>query len=473
MPHAICYLASGQSLRYTAEGSVVKAGEPRPGAELVVIVDVADETQAAKSLPLVRGSGDAGSLSQRRLDREYPGVALKALFPIRRRRAEGLVDVVMIAADNTGSLQAELAALAEVSPVRGVYTPAILAGHWMKLARLTNRQVLVLMPTPAGIRLMFLDGCAPLLSRLVPHTTPDKIGVEIGRTIQYLNNTQRVARSTRLELWFWGMDDATAAASLPQGDNFELGATPQVSRLPNPEQLGFDALLQIAATRPPSHQLAPHALRAGWYARVSRRWGIGLAASVLLVASGIATFMLSQSQKLHSEADAVVAEDGAYQERRTAMEASLAGQGLTIEELLTLPAAAAVLRDSQVTVSEALGMTARVLGSRNELSLQSLQFQSGRIGQEPSAAIGTCAAEAEGGVATLEATFRMVDGIDVRGSSDALASVRNSISHAGRWRSGASSEGLGQLQPLAVSGSGDSRDSAADWSICLMRKEPA
>jgi hypothetical protein len=471
MPHAICYLGSGQSLHFAVESGAVKSAEPRPGAELVVVVDVADETQAAKSLPLVRGSGDAGSLSQRRLDREYPGVALKTLIPIRRRPAEGLVDVVMIATDSTGSLATHLSTLAEASPVRGIYTPALLAAHWMKLARLTTRQVLVLMPTPAGIRLMFLDGCAPLLSRLVPQSTPDKLGVEIGRTIQYLNNTQRVARSTRLELWFWGMDDATATASLPQGDNFELGATPRISRLPDPEQLGFDALLQIVATRPPPHQLAPHALRVNWYAQVSRRWGIGLAASLLIGAAGIAAFLLSQAQQLRTEAESVVADDSAYQEQRSAVETALASQQLTIDQLLTMPAAAAAVRDSQVTVDEALTMAARVLGSRNELSLQSLQFQSGRVGQEPAVAAGACAAEAEGRVATLEAGFRMVDGIDVRGSSEALAHVRKSVAHAGTWRSGASTESLGQLQPLAVSGSGERGDSAADWSICLMRKE--
>jgi hypothetical protein len=473
MARTVCYLGSGQSLHYTIEGDVVRAGEPRPGAELVVVVDVADETQAPRSLPLVRGSGDAGSLRQRRLDREYPGVALKTLLPVRRRPAEGLVDVVMIAADSTGSLADELAALAESSPVRGVYTPALLAAHWMKLARLPTRQVLVLMPTPAGIRLMFLDGCAPLLSRLVPQTTPDKVGVEIGRTIQYLNNTHRVARDTHLELWFWGMDDVTVEASLPAGVNFELGATPQVSRLPNPEQLGFEALLQIAATRPPPDQLAPHLLRARWYAQVSRRWGIGLAASVLLGAAGIAAVVLSQAQQFRKDADAVLVADGAYQEQRTLLASSLAGQGLTIDELLTLPAAAAALRDSQVTASEALGMTARVLGSRGELSLQSLQFQSGRVAQEPAAAGGACAAEAQGGVATLEASFRMAEGIDVRDSSDALAYVRKSVSHAGDWQSGASTEGLGLLQPLAVNGNGEHGDSAADWSICLMRKEPA
>jgi hypothetical protein len=473
MSHTICYLGSGHSLHYTVESGAVRAGEPRPGTELVVVVDVADETQAAKSLPLVRGSGDAGSLRRRRLEREYPGVALKALLPVRRRPAEGLVDVVMIAADSTGSLTAELAALADVSPVRGVYTPALLAGHWMKLARLPTRQVLVLMPTPAGMRLMFLEGSAPLLSRLVPQTTPDKVGIEIGRTIQYLNNTHRVARDKRVELWFWGVDDATAAACLPQGDNFELGATPQVSRLPDPERLGFEALLQIAAARPPAHQLAPHQLRARWYAQVSRRWGYGLAASVLLGAAGIAAAVLSQAQQLRKQAEAVIAADGAYQEQRATLAATLASQGLTIDELLTMPAAAAVLRDSQVTATEALQMTARVLGSRSELSLQSLQFQSGRVGPEPAAAGGACASEAEGEVATLEASFRMAEGIDVRGSSNALASVRKSIAVAGPWRSGPSTAGIGQLQPLAVSANGEHGDSAADWSICLMRKEPA
>jgi hypothetical protein len=473
MSRTVCYLGSGQPLHYTVEGASVRAGPPRAGAELVVVVDVADETQAAKSLPLVRGSGDASSLRQRRLDREYPGVALKTLLPIRRRAAEGLVDVVLIAADTTGSLSAELSALADVSPVRGVYTPALLAANWMKLARLSNRQVLVLMPTPAGLRLMFLDGCAPVLSRLVPQTTPDKLGVEIGRTIQYLNNTHRVARETRLELWFWGMDDATAAASLPPGDNFELGATPRVSGLPNPEVLGFEALLRIAATSPPAWQLAPHALRARWYARVARRWGIGLAASLLLAATGVAAFAMAQAQRLRDETTAVLAADGAYQEQRATLEASLADQELTIDELLTLPAAAAAVRESQVTPAEALGMAARIFGSRSELSLQSLQFQSGRVGDETLTAAGACADEAQSGAPALGASFGMAEGIDVRRSSDALAHVRSAIARAGRWQSGAASEGLGQLQPLAVSSSGEQDDSAADWSVCITRREPA
>lgn len=472
MARAVCHLGSGAPVHYLVEGSTVRTGSSSPGSELVVIVDVADETQAAKSLPLVRGSGDSGSLNQRRLDREYPGVALKTLIPVRRRPAEGLLDVVMIAADSTGSLSAELAALADAWPVRGVYTPAILAAHWMKLARLPNRQVLVLMPTPAGMRLMFLDGYSPLLSRLVPQTTPDKVGVEIGRTIQYLNNTQRVARDTRIELWFWGMDDATLTACLPQGDNFEVGATPRISRLPNPEQLGFDALLQIAATHPPTCQLAPHVLRVHWYARASRRWGIGLAASVLIGGAGVTAAVLAQAQQLRTDADAALSADGAYQEQRTTLEATLAGQGLTIDELITLPAAAQALRESQVKPSEAMDMTARVIGSRRELLLQSLAFESGRIGGESAAASGACAAEAEGNP-TMEASFHLADGVDVRSSSDALAFVRKSITNAGHWHSAASSEGLGQLQPLTVSGGGQSSDSAAEWTICMLRKEPA
>jgi hypothetical protein len=319
---------------------------------------------------------------------------------------------------------------------------------------------------------MFMDQCCPLLSRLTPQLSPDKIAVEIARTIHYLQNTQRVARDARVTLWFWGMDDATVSACLPTEDNFEVGAAPRAHRLPDPESRGFDALLQLAASHPPSRQLAPHAMRAGWYVRQVRRWGYGLAASLLLAGGTATGVLLSKASALRNETASVQESENAHLATRAQLQESLAQHGVSVDEILTLPIAAAAVRQGEVTSREALELAARVFGSRHELALQSLEFQSGSNAAQPVAG-GNCATEVAAGSASLEATFRMINGLGVRSSADALESVRTAITAGGRWRSSQTSEGLGELQPLTVNSGASDSSAETDWSACLVRGDPA
>lgn len=469
----ICYLwADGLRYLRTAGHGVAVVDAPTDG-QLIIVLDAADETQTAASLPLVRGAGDAGVLHRRRLEREFPGVSLKAVLPVRRRPADALADVVMVAADLTGAHAGTIGELAGRHALRGVYTPSLLAAHWMREARLADRQALILLPTPAGYRLIFVDQCCPVLSRLIPGKASESLAVEIGRTIQYLQNTQRVSREARVTLWFWGLDDAAVAASLPAGDNFEVGAAPRVPGIPDPEAAGFDALLQLAAIRPPSRQLAHRSLRAGWFAQVTRRAGFGLAAGVL--AAGVVTGGLLharvQQQKLETES--VAASEAGYLQQRQALEESLAASGLAIDQLLAWPQAASTIRAAAVAPQEALGLVADLFSGRSSLLVQQLAFQSAPLGV--AAADGSaCASDATaGGAASLGASFRLVDGLDVRSSSAALESLNKALTQSGKWKSSEASAALGRAQPVTVHSDAQAGSAESEWSICLLRAPEA
>jgi hypothetical protein len=471
MTHAACYLGTGEPEFRKVSGNQLQPCDRQDATNLIVVIDATDETQTVSSMPRVRGSGNAAQLRRRRLEREFPGITLKTVLPYRRRDSEGVTDVVLMSTDSTGAMTPTLTQLCETAAIRGVYTPAILAAHWMALAGQHHRKVVIVMPTPAGMRLIFMDRCCPLLSRLVPQMAPESLAIEIARTIQYLHNTQRLQRGTSLELWFWGMDEGSVSASLPAGDNYELGAAPRVPNLPDPETGGLDALLLLGITRPPARQLAPHDWRAGWYAQVARRWSQAAAAAAVMGGAIAVSLLLADVGQVRAANQDALMSDAAYQEQRLLLEEGAARAGLTADELVSLPMVAATILSSQVTPVEAMNLAARTLGSRRELMIQSLEFQSGTLGAETPATSGGCTTDAAPGAPVFEATFRLAEGLEVRAGSEALAHVRRTTAAASPWQSTAASSGLGELQSLTVQSTAQGMTSDAEWLTCMWRGE--
>lgn len=470
MTFTVCYMGAGRSDFHNVRSNALQPCERQDGTKLIVVVDAADETQAVSSMPLVRGSGNASLLRRRRLEREFPGVALKTALPHSHRPAEGLADIVLMSVDSAGTLAPELTQLNQTACVRGVYTPAMLAAHWMQLAGQQHRKALIVMPTPAGLRLMFMDRCCPLLSRLVQQAAPATVAVEIARTIQYLHNSQRLARDAQLELWFWGMDDASVSASLPAGDNYQLGAAPRVPGLPDPEEAGFDALLVLGATHPPRRQLAPHAWRTTWHARLVRRWALTAVAAATLACAICSGLLLADAARIRAAAGDVTDNESAYEEQRRQLEEQLARDGLSIDEFISFPVVADAVRSSEVGPEEALRLAAGLLGARRELLVQSLEFQSGTLGADSPATSGGCTTDVAPGVPVLEAAFRLADGLPVRAGSEALAHVRSATDAAGPWQSSPMSSALGERQPLEVRSSTEGTAGAdTEWLTCLWR----
>ena len=466
----IHYLSVNEQASWSLRGDQLLESEATSGTPAVVVLDIADEAHAVDSIPLVRGSGDAAMLARRRLAREFPGVSLTTLLTVRKRPRDAVADVVLMAADTAARHSAVLEQLSKQHSLRGVYTPALLVAEWLRRAGQAVRQVLVVLPTPAGLRLVFVDQGRPLLSRLMPLVDGEAAAVEIGRTVQYLHNTQRVRRDTPVQIWFWGMEESRVSAYLPAGDTYRVAVTPAAARLPNPASEGFPALLRMVAIKPSADQLAPHELRIGWYALLARRWCRGLAAAALVMGFATALWFTRATLELKSSTAALRDETSGNAAARADIETSLQQQGLTLQAVLDIPEAGANLLAGQLQVREAFGIAGRIFGAQQEISLQSLQFQSTPMAGGP-VADTACGAGLEEPSAGIEAKFRLADNLDVRQRAQSLEAVRTALLAAKPWRATSESVALDRTTPLIAKAGTDSGTEDTDWTTCLLRAE--
>ena len=465
---AVHYLSAGASRSWSFTDWGLQDAEPAEGAQLVVVVDFSDEMHSPATVPLVRGS-DGALLRRRRLEREFPGVTLSAMLPITRRRREGVEEVVMIAAGADNDVQETLEALSTRHAISGIYTPALLVAAWLRRARLMQGQVLVVLPTPAGMRLVFVDAGRPLLSRLTPPLSSGTTGVEIARTIQYLQNTQRIAAGDALELWFWGVSDAEAESCLPTGVPFRVGAAPAVKGLPDPESDGFTALLDLAASGAPGVQLGADKLRLGWFARQVSHWSrlaaLAAAAGAALLAGGLelqAWQAARLSRDLHTER-------AAFEGEKAALVADLAARGLTVEDVHLLPDVESRLLSTEVGLGEVSRVVGSAFGADADVLVQSLEFHSAHALLAYDGAGHSCGTEQGEPGAILQVDFRLAEDIDVRRRTEALAAVRTQLLEVDGWRSSRAAVQIGQREPLVVKAGTESADTGGEWAACLWR----
>lgn len=493
MRHAVQYLWTGETRSWVAEGDGLREAPPPPGGPLCVVVDFADEAYVLATLPFMRGS-DAALLRRRRLEREFPGAQLTTLVTLRRRPRDGVSDAVMIAVNGGPGLQETLADLGARHALRGVYTPALLAAAWLRRAQLRDRRVLIALPTPAGVRLMFLDGERPTLSRLTGALSPVSTPTEIARTVQYLQNTQRIERGEPVELWFWGFNDADAAACLPSGVPVRPGATPRVAGLPDPERDGLAALVELASSRPPSLQLAPDSLRLGWRAGQVERAGRVAAAAALLLCAGAAALFEYRAERQATLAEGFVAERTAMESRAQQFDALLAQRGMSMVELRTLPEAERLLGRGTLSLESGLQLVARAFGAQPDVEVASVQLRAASLADAPppvevaaaeeagatpdavadaaSSAAGSeaaCADEAAA-QAAIAVDFKLADGLGVRRRDAALGFVREAVTTLDGWQVGAAARVLGRRDTLVVTAGNDAAADATHWSLCLRRE---
>jgi hypothetical protein len=464
----IHYISAHTSAGWELRGTQLVESTPGKRSAAVVVLDIADETHTVDNVPVVRGGADAALLARRRLEREFPGVTLKTLLRVRRRRRENVADVVLIAADTAARHSAALAEFAGQHDLRGVYTPAMLVAEWLRRAGQMHRQVLVVLPTPAGLRLVFVDQGRPLLSRLMPQFDAEAAAVEIGRTVQYLHNTQRVNRDAPVEIWFWGMADSLVEDCLPAGDTYRVVATPAAPRLPDPAGGGFQALLQLVATRPPRDQLAPHKLRVGWIAVLTRRWSLGMAAAVLVMGFAMAFWFVRSAGDLRAATVSLREQEAATVARRAGIEADLRLQGLSLQQVQDLPEAAAAVQAGRVPLREALEVAGRVFGAQSGIALQTLEFQSAPLAGAPATDV-VCGNERTTAGARLEAKFTVAARLGIRERAQVMDAVRSALRAPGPWRSSADAAALDRRTPLVATAGTDSNPADAEWATCLLR----
>lgn len=484
MQRAVHYLSTNDARTWLLDGRGLVPGEPAAGAALVVVADLADESYVLAKLPRMRGS-DAGLLRRRRLEREFPGVALATVQTLRRSRDGDGLETVMIAVPGSALLQEALVGLAARHAVRAVTTPALLAGAWMQRARVRGRRVLVVMPTPAGVRLMFLDDGRPTLSRLTGPLAPQATSAELARTVQYLQNSQRVTRGEAVELWFWGVDPAVAAACVPGGLEVSLVATPQVASLPDPGREGFEALLALGAQHPGSPQLAPDETRVGWLAHeFGRACRLGaIAAGVVALAGGVA--LEWRIEHASAATDAVVAQRASIEQGAAELAAALESRGVTLAEVTTVPEAERLLAGGGVDTGAALAVAGVGFGAQPDVVLQAIELRAAPLagtpeattfaapvdaaagGSDPAAEAASCNVGLE---SSMLVEFGLAPGLDVRGRDTALGWVRDASTQLQPWRAAPQALALGEQDPLVVTAERDEARADSRWAVCLRRE---
>jgi hypothetical protein len=488
---AVCYLSPHETRSLCASASGLVPGEPAAGAPVVAVVDYPDESYVLATVPIMRGR-DAALLRRRRLQREFPGATLTALAVLRHRASDGVSDAVMMAVNGGPALQETLASLGNAHALRAVTTPALLAGEWLRRAKVAKRRVLIVLPTPAGVRLMFLDDARPTLSRLTGMLSPASTATEIARTVQYLQNSQRVERGENVELWFWGMDDATAAACLPSGVAAVPAAAPRVAGLPDPERDGLDALLQLAAQSPGRLQLAPDELRLGWLAGGVERNGRRAAAAALLLSVGLAGLLEWRTARLDTEVKTWVAERAAIEADAAQLNATLQQRGLSLADVATLPDAARALARGALSFDDVLRVVGTGFGAHPDVLVQRIDMRAAATEAPPVAApvdesLDTgdladpaLAAAAPDSVAcatgpadanvVVEVEFSLAAGLDVRRRDAALGAVRGATGALEPWRAGAAARSIGRRDPIVATDEIAAGADAARWSVCLRRE---
>ncbi len=493
MQASLHYLTPGESRTLVWDGRQLQPGAVAAGTAAVAVVDYPDELYVLATLPMMRGR-DVRMLRRRRLEREFPGASLTTLLTLRRRPSDGVSDAVMIAVPGGPALQEALAAIAEQQALRAVTTPALLAGEWLRRAGVRRRRVLVALPTPAGVRLMFFDDARPTLSRLTGPLAPVSTSAEIARTVQYLQNTQRVERGEAVELWFWGMDDATAIACLPTGVAVTPAAAPRVSSLPDPERDGLEALFALAVADPGRLQLAPDSLRLGWLALEYERWGRIAAATVAALAVALGAALEWRIEQGAASVAGLVAQRSSLESEEVALATELQRRGVALDEIATVPEAALALARGSIDPESALVVIGAGFASQPDIVVNGVEMRAATLGAAASAeaallptaaspapmpddalddpgadGIESCTGSSDRAAMFVE--FGLADGLDVRRRDAALGWVREASGELLPWRAGPAARALGRRDAVVVSAERDESRAATQWAVCLRHEE--
>lgn len=487
MSRFVRYISSGEWRDWLANGSTLTpASLESAGSSVVVVVDFPDESYVPTSIPAVRGR-NRRLLERRRLEREFPGSPLRALIRLDYRGTERGDNAVMICAGGGTELAESLADLGARHALRAVYTPALLARMWIRRAGCSTRRVLITMPTPAGVRLMYLDRGQPTLSRL---TGPLGSGTsaEIARTVQYLHNTERAERGVAVELWFWGIPDHEVSQYLPRSGEVRLGTSPAVAGLPDPRRHGFDALLQIAARPSPGPQFAPPGMRAGWLVRRLQRFVAASAAAVVVLAIAVAAALHWRTATMLDQAQTFRLERERLQQSIAQWESALLERGLSRLELQMLPDAAAHLQRGALDFGEALAVVGNAFGADADVEVSKLELQAGDPLTDVEGGLGSGVGRADAGAipppegigaidagclgesapqAAMQVDFGLRAGIGLRRREAALSFVGEAATQQRGWRTDAALRRLATLETLTVTGRADGSADTARWRVCL------
>jgi hypothetical protein len=320
----LVYVSSAGAVQLASEETTARA-------PLAVIADFVDESIERIALPRVRGPDEARLLA-RRLAQQFPDTPYRLALPLRGQPGP---DTHVLVGVPAGGLDALLApAVAAGREVLGVWTVALLVAWWVRRAGLKPSRQLVVVPTPAGVRHVFLLGGMPVVSRLIPRDlagqTPEGLmGEELERTVQYLYNARLAERDRPLPAWGFGLGSIDRSRSARAPVRWE--PVPSVRGLPDVAARGLVALAELLAQRPPRAQLAPAALRVHTHARLVKRIAAATAGVTAAVLTASAALAWSEAALRDQAAAAVASQAADLRRAHQVAQAAVATLGTTAQ----------------------------------------------------------------------------------------------------------------------------------------------
>lgn len=232
----------------------------------------------------------------------------------------------------------------------------------------------IVLPTSAGLRIVFLKNRLPVLTRLAPIIgDPKAQAEEILRTHRYLGNTR--------VLPFGAPPPALLLLGKPDGFAAPL-ATARIELAPPPVSWKIPAtddwrpfLFELAFRKQPYGQLAPLERRIPWMTRHLRR--MTLTASALILCAGLTAGVISLKESLDSRAEMTrkQAQTQQTQVRLRSIETEIATLGTTPDQVRR----ALELNEHQILnappFARQIKQLAQALGERPPAALSRLEWQ--------------------------------------------------------------------------------------------------
>jgi len=326
-----------------------------------VVTDFAEESFAEVDMPRLIGR-DRTAYIARQMASRFPDTPYRS--PLSLGRGSGLIDritssrQVFIGVNNAERLDAELGTQA----IAGIWPISLLLAHFCQSHRLPA-DLLVVLPYPDTLRIVFLRQRAPVLGRLAP--TPGGTAAqieEIIRTRRYLENIRAIERGQVCPVLL--LASAEPFAQPLAAAQFQLVAPPHPWDRHPPSDWRLP--LFDLALKSPAGQVAPVSRRTDYLAQRLRR-GALVASAVCLVAglwaaSGnlSALFNTLSEQERAQQTAGQLRTDIARLEQETAKfdvdaELLLSAIRLDDEEIVSVPAPASHLQALAQALAETPG----------------------------------------------------------------------------------------------------------------------
>jgi hypothetical protein len=259
----LCSISASGTRTLVRHKSGWQPGEAPARQRRSVITNLIDESYVAVDLPKLRGA-DRRSFIDLQLQQRFAETPLRAVLPFK---ATANKDRIVLTGMGNSQAEEEIRAMAEAGvEIMGVWSlPTLLMDALGDHARKLPRALLASLPTPDGLRLLFVLDGQPTLTRLLPASlSAEQENQEIITTRRYLEDSRTIERGSPLAL---------LALDAPAGQVEALarvGFKPIAPPWGVPRQgTQLDRLLDMSLHAAPG-QLAPNTLRERFRVRKMR-----------------------------------------------------------------------------------------------------------------------------------------------------------------------------------------------------------